>query len=1077
MKLTKKEIITIISCNNKIISSDTLKMSLLFLKEKIPSNISTKQQEMIKNIFINNNFVIDENTPNFIKEDNNCIKHSIKTDIKSIKYIKLINEEIKKYTIEQALNQKFILKSDSNDFLKSNYDIAMRSIKLDSFSANYINWDSFNNEETYKLTNEIINIRRYILSNDSPYILANNPKIVLNSIKKDLESLKYASRRSKTDYEVFKYAIEHDSKYIKDEIEEKPLKYFVESNVLNNSLKSILKYDTDNPIYIERINKIYNDIIKNPPTISKITEIFSIVIEEEWNKHRQDHTNYYDNIFGKICAQLRNYEDFETALKNMHFQSEMVETLDKKYKLLYEAMTEYHSIYHSNIPKKLELLQTSKNIISKLSALYVAKTKENYKKEKYDQYYDGLKNYFEVRTEENYINKKLVQYRKKDKFIRMYQSGNSVIKEIIRKIVNKYILKYDEKTVWRLINKFIYDTPRLNKILETPDSYIYYEKYEESLKLIKRLNLGNIKYSSPELEKYRDVIIYDNIKNQYIYIGRKFTNYEISECENHKKITEIYKKLNKEIMNAINGIEYDGKIEERYLYHLKKELPFNDKYFKFNIDEILDELSLEYFIKYIATLNLGHNKDSIIDDEAYNNIYKLLVNDNIGWLLVFKNIQPSITVNYELSKYGIDKENIEILIANMKYLVKLSKDLDYDLTDIKSLLSLSEIYDFTIPISFAILDSKIIEMLCKNTNNTSKDKELIITKATELIAQMAKRNTSTVPYVNGKTIDYTYSLYDSHDESVLISGIMTDSCFKVDSADNDFFQYCCLDKNGFVIKITDNYNNFIGKASGFRNGNCIFINQLRTIADESGNCYTGIYQNEASEIIETLKKACLDFVKISQENDEETDKIEYVFITHSYIMEHYNPNVDDEITYDIGDKPMDTESEDWKEFITNTKYLSESIESNYFQTDYGGYDLICLAAFNEDTKEVKIKRKNVKAVYKRPRNKIINTNKIDEKLIHKINKIKGIKAYLNNQEFEAINIKTESIVITGDNWYIIYNDNNIIDSCLLEFDNDAKKEYEAIITVLQENKLENINKTIKVLESSSDINSKKLARK
>ena len=324
----------------------------------------------------------------------------------------------------------------------------------------------------------------------------------------------------------------------------------------------------------------------------------------------------------------------------------------------------------------------------------------------------------------------------------------------------------------------------------------------------------------------------------------------------------------------------------------------------------------------------------------------------------------------------------------------------------------------------------------------------------ELVCKMAKRNKSTVPYVSGKTTNYEYSMYDPLDESVLLSGIYTDACFKVDGNDNDFFHYCCLDKNGFVIKITDKFGNFIGRAGGFRNGNCIFINQLRTIYDEGGEGYNGTYENEQQEIINTFKKACEDIVITSKNNIYEKDKIEYVFVTKSYALKQLKSNVNGDVQEKITDYPMDTVSEDWKEFKNNTKNLQED---SGFETDYGSYALICMAS-SKDINKIHprdIKSKDVLALYKRKRNKVIGTNEIDKKIINKVNKIRGIYSYLNNEKFDWISIPEDSLVFIGDNWYIVYNNHKLISYCLLDFDADATIEYQGVLDNIIEQEIKN----------------------
>ena len=318
--------------------------------------------------------------------------------------------------------------------------------------------------------------------------------------------------------------------------------------------------------------------------------------------------------------------------------------------------------------------------------------------------------------------------------------------------------------------------------------------------------------------------------------------------------------------------------------------------------------------------------------------------------------------------------------------------------------------------------------------------------AKDLVFEMAKKDKSTVPYVNGKTTNYIYSVYDSQDENILLAGINTDSCFRIDGNDNDFLHYCALNKNGFVLKITDSFGNFIARASGFRNGNGIYFNQLRTIYDEGGYGYKGEYKNELSEIIETFKKACQEIIETSRNNKEEQDKIEFILITKSYALEKIESNVDRSVVNKIGNKPMDTKSDDWKNFVNNTKNLKEIDDtSEPFSTDYGNYSLICMASnkLYSPLKPKDIKPKDVEAVYNRPRNKIIITEKINTNIINKINKINAMYSYHNKIKFESISIPSGATIFIGDNWYIIYNNGHIIKSCLLDFDDKAKIEFNA----------------------------------
>ena len=147
---------------------------------------------------------------------------------------------------------------------------------------------------------------------------------------------------------------------------------------------------------------------------------------------------------------------------------------------------------------------------------------------------------------------------------------------------------------------------------------------------------------------------------------------------------------------------------------------------------------------------------------------------------------------------------------------------------------------------------------------------------------------------------------------------------------------------------------------------------------------------------------------------------------------------------------MDISSKNWKEFVDNTRNL-QTIEDyyDYFITDYGDYHLICMASF-KDNKKIGVedlKLKDVKAIYERKRNEIIVSTSSDKEAINKVNKINGIYSYFNKTQSEIIKIPNSSLILIGDNWYIIYK-NDIINSCLLDFDESAKVEFSYIKNIL-----------------------------
>ena len=145
---------------------------------------------------------------------------------------------------------------------------------------------------------------------------------------------------------------------------------------------------------------------------------------------------------------------------------------------------------------------------------------------------------------------------------------------------------------------------------------------------------------------------------------------------------------------------------------------------------------------------------------------------------------------------------------------------------------------------------------------------------------------------------------------------------------------------------------------------------------------------------------------------------------------------------------MDYESDDWNDFVDETGFCDLK-EKKWFSTDFGNYPLIYFGIRNvNDLKPSDVIRGNVDAVYERKRGKILVTHNVNETILMKINKIVSIYNYSHNMPFTKIDIPPSSIVIIGDNWFIIFNHEKILNSYVLENDIYAKEEYTSIYMVL-----------------------------
>lgn len=428
---------SIVISDKGLFSRDTLTNIRAIVKGKKTNDfkLTSKQEKLIIETFLNSDKGFDEETPSFIIDNPDCVNASIERNIYSANFIRNFTPELMRKILDIALKNNYILSSDSPDFLQINYRIALNSIRKDLNSANHVNWVSVPKEDFNNLIDETIKAG-YLLSQSSHPVLKKNPDIVLNSIKKDKDTLQWSSKQAQNNPKVFKYLMSIGHEFSRADLEEKPLSCFTDYDSMKYALDNLKIYNkanryfrgifTDLPgniddnitKYIERAALLYSKAIQTSPTIDNFNSILQVCAEEKWNEHRNNHIDDYANIFGKICIELKNNDDFDFAIAELFFMDEMKTALGEKYNLLIQAMQQYHSIIHSS--SKLDNIGFARDQIAKLSALYVAISKENYKKIKLEEYFEDIKCYFIPKKDHPIVIKKLVEHKHKEAFKKMY---------------------------------------------------------------------------------------------------------------------------------------------------------------------------------------------------------------------------------------------------------------------------------------------------------------------------------------------------------------------------------------------------------------------------------------------------------------------------------------------------------------------------------------------------------------------------------------------------------------------------------------------------------------------------------
>ena len=167
-------------------------------------------------------------------------------------------------------------------------------------------------------------------------------------------------------------------------------------------------------------------------------------------------------------------------------------------------------------------------------------------------------------------------------------------------------------------------------------------------------------------------------------------------------------------------------------------------------------------------------------------------------------------------------------------------------------------------------------------NSASMQKEKRIEEAIEYLKTIRTRSYVTVPPVdrdfvlsNGKKMNIVLGNFSNMIN--LTYGERTGSCMRIGGAGKSLYDFCLKDENGFHIRFSNPKNSkFISRVSGFRNGNTVFLNELRYAEDIE-------YTNK--DVVEACKLIANELIELTKDSP---CPIENVVISPYYSMEESN---------------------------------------------------------------------------------------------------------------------------------------------------------------------------------------------
>ena len=567
--------------------------------------------------------------------------------------------------------------------------------------------------------------------------------------------------------------------------------------------------------------------------------------------------------------------------------------------------------------------------------------------------------------------------------------------------------------------------------------YLPYDLEQKSLENVTAKNIIMYSRAKPKLHEYlcqqlEEAGIPHQIAEESIDY---FINKNIDKCSDFNQVKKTIPKLiniakkviiesnrpyfhnnimrHDEVRRIIYGANELGQIKRNYY------IPKDDE---FNIYTILTQLNIEALKKgvlsneeiYTSLLNtIQKRKIHLLP----NNLKNILTSQYINISSDFTNLAGFIS--YYGSIYDKVKSTLE----------STGKNADNIMLNITNILIYAEVYSGLSSIYSQILgneDAKLIKANPGPNNATSKlANNGRLKEAIELTEILFQKKEVTIPTFNecleiseNKSLRVIAGNF-TH-PSNLTHGERTGACMRIGGAGETLFQFAINNPNGFHIRFEDpKTNEYISRVTGFRNGNTVFLNELRY------SCNKEKYTDE--DVVEACKKAAELLIELSKNSP---CPIENVVIHKEYATK--------------------TMKEDM------IKLGVESIKEGLpkFYTDIGSSAIVlATTAKDKDFVPLNFDKTNV-PTYLPARENVVECKTLQE-ASGRINRIASIKRMLAGENYEYIepyNFKTGFLYgIVNEDWYVYVDETGQIIKDVIDIDPRAKEELAQAIIEIENN--------------------------
>ena len=624
--------------------------------------------------------------------------------------------------------------------------------------------------------------------------------------------------------------------------------------------------------------------------------------------------------------------------------------------------------------------------------------------------------------------------------------------EKLRKYCRRY-LKKKEKEYLELNGKDKLSDIGIPKLFDRNDSvnklYNYLQEnisYKE-FDMYRRKFIKNLDYESFNSKSFIEILNMNKTEYDIILsITEEEYNLIVFSIRNKTKPDDLVKKkfaLFKRFLKVNANYKFENENVTELLYSLDAKLESLIVLKDIDVINVLKEMDVELFLDTIG-------KDSRLLDNITGVFERFFLGrlpdqftsyfESLGFRIPggINNVGQFITKYYNFLKQK------ERLLANAGTKVENLGDINFFFVEL--IQKISKANAETFEIKRLVGGKEYDDFAADPMNNSSRinrsDRENKLVLLLDFLYTLDK---VTIPSkdeiltINNKSINIIVG--NRTNSSNICHGERTGACMRVGGVGEGLFLKCLTDKNWFHIRFEDPVTHeYISRVSGFRNGNTVYLNQLRYSSDK--NKYT-------DEDLQNFIKAYAE--NLIEETKDSEYPIENVFINTNYAMSSYTSTI-----YYLGNDIKKEYNLDGLDMYRLKRY------DDTIWTDVSGKAyLLATTEEGKKTKEGYVELKNGPEdtlVYEAVRDKIYGINhedndipkhrfvKIDSnELIEKINRVNGMKQKLLGANYKYdISDEVEQDIIDGyasSDWYV-YIDTSF--NIHYDFIKEIKTEFELI---------------------------------